>query len=565
MKTVIAAVNTKYIHMSLAPWYLKAACEDICDIKVMEFTINEDKSELLRGIYEEQPDILAFSCYIFNIVEILNVVKDIKKIIPGLTVVLGGPEVSFNARDILMENSNVDYVICSEGEERMRTLLSALKEGKVPDSTDGIALRTPNGVIFNPPSSFIKNLDLLKSPYTDEMLHAAKGKIAYFEASRGCPFSCSYCLSSVSGGVRRFSGERIKKDLTRLMLSDVRQIKFVDRTFNCNPGKAREIINFIMETAKNDKTGKAAAKNYHFEAAADLFDDETIALLSWAPAGLFQLEIGIQSFNEKSLAAATRKTDLQKCVSNIKKLLAGGKTHIHADLIAGLPYEGIESFIESFNRTYAIYPHCIQLGFLKLLRGSALRENSRKLGYEYSELPPYEVLSNPWLGYDDILVLKDVETVLDMLYNSGKFFFSIKYIIPVLGSPFNFFFKFSKFLKKFYPSGYGIPLREVYNILLKFCGGYLDSHGISVINELLKFDYFVSDNSSNPPKALARTEFPNVRELYASQKKQGGKIHFERFLINPMDCTDESVTDVKFDYSHRNPVTGRYEFKFIGA
>jgi radical SAM superfamily enzyme YgiQ (UPF0313 family) len=559
MKTVIAALNSKYVHLSLAPWYLKSASNDICEIKILELTINQNKAEIMRRIYSEKPDILAFSCYIFNIIHIEAIVKDIKQILPKLKIILGGPEVSYDAVEILQSNANVDYLVCAEGEMRLKWLLACIKAGEKPKEIDGIAYRDGEKIKFTPPVSTIKDLDELPSPYTDEMLEAAKGKIAYFESSRGCPFNCAYCLSPQAGGVRSFSFERVKTDLLRLMRSDARQIKFVDRTFNCTPARAKEIVNFILKEAAGDK--KTAEKNYHFEAAADLFDDELITLLSGAPGGLFQLEIGIQSFNEKTLAVSLRKTDLTLCERNIKKLLAAGSMHIHLDLIAGLPYEDFSSFAQSFNRIFALRPHCIQLGFLKLLRGSALHGDAEKYNYKYSMLPPYEVFETPWLSYDELLKLKDMETVVDALYNSGRFIESLKYMVAKFNSSFDFFFEFSQQLKSYYPEGYGIPSRELYNIILKFAREKLGAREYTVFSELLKFDFFSSDNSCNPPTEFVRYEIPGVHTLYDADRASRNRVHYERFAIDPFGSTDsdeDSPVDLKFDYSKKNPVTGLY-------
>lgn len=563
MKTVIVAINSKYVHMSLAPWYLKSACEGICDITVLELSINQDKHEVLREIYLQKPNIVAFSCYIFNIVQIISIVKDIKQILPNVCVILGEPEVSFNAEEVLKENEDVDYVVSGEGEVRFRRLLKALKCGGKPEGIDGVAYRDSGHIVNIPAEGAIENLDDVPSPYTDEMLEAAKGKIAYFESSRGCPFHCAYCLSPQAGGVRRFGMERVKSDLLRLMRSDVRQIKFVDRTFNCNAARAKEIVLFIMKSAKNDKTGKIGSKNYHFEAAADLFDDELIDLLSSAPAGLFQLEIGIQSFNEKTLAASTRKTNLGLCEKNIKKLLAAGNMHIHLDLIAGLPYEDFASFSESFNRMFALRPHCIQLGFLKLLHGSDLRKKAEDYHYAYSKLPPYEVFSTPWLSFDDILKLKDVETVVDAVYNSGRFSKTIEYLTLKFASAFDFFFEFSRFLKGFYPQGYGIPSRALYNLILKFVRSKFGGNESKVVNELLKYDFFICDSSCNPPSELERFEIPGVRALYEAERATHARVHFERFAFDPLDlaalCGKEAYpVDLRFEYSKKHPVTGQY-------
>lgn len=568
MKTIIAALNSKYIHMSLAPWYLKAACEGHGEINVLELTINQDKPEILRRIYAESPDVVAFSCYIFNIIQIEAIVKDIKLILPNIFIVLGGPEVSFDTMEILSRNENVDFIICGEGEIRFRRLLEAIESGKPPVGIDGVAYRSDGNIEYAPPISTIDKLETIKSPYTDEMLKAASGKIAYFEASRGCPFHCSYCLSPATGSVRRFSIERVKNDLMKLMKSDVKQIKFVDRTFNCNPSCAKEIVNFIIDASKNDPSGVISEKNYHFEAAADLFDDELIELLASASNGLFQLEIGIQSFNEKTLEATGRKTDIALCAHNIKKLLSARNMHIHLDLIAGLPYEDFDSFADSFNSVFALQPHCIQLGFLKLLRGSKLRHDADNLRYVYSKLPPYEVLSTPWIDYGELLKLKDIETVVDALYNSGKFSFSLNYIISLFSSAFNFFMQFSLYLKNFYPDGYGIPSRELYNILMSFAAKHLSGNEAHILSELLKFDFFVSDNSCNPPLALTRLEIPNARALYAAEKGNRRRVHFERFEIDPLTYSDakevlDGIFDMRFDYGDKNPVSGLFKVEMV--
>ena len=568
MKTVIAALNSKFIHMSLAPWYLKSACRNLCEIKVLELTINQDKSEIMRRIYEEVPDVLAFSCYIFNIIHIESIVNDIKQILPDVRIILGGPEVSFNAVEVLERSEYADYVICGEGEIRFKRLIEAISNKKEPHAIDGIAYRRKDGcgdkIAYTPPVGVIECLDELPSPYTDEMLDAAKGKIAYFEASRGCPFHCAYCLSPQTGGVRRFSEQRVKNDLLRLMRSDARQIKFVDRTFNCSPARAKEIATFIIENAKNDDTGKISGKNYHFEAAADLFDNALIVLLSSAPAGLFQLEIGIQSFNEQALKAATRKTDLALCERNIKKLLSAGNMHIHLDLIAGLPFEDFSSFANSFNRIFALHPHCIQLGFLKLLHGSTLRREAGTYSYKYSKQPPYEVLGTPWLTYREILKLKDIETVVDALYNSRKFLQSLSYIITKFQSAFNFFYEFSQYLKIFYPDGYGIPSRELYNIIFRFAGTKLDEKSAAVFGELLKFDFFSTDSSCNPPKQLIRHEIPGVRALYDADRLSRARVHYERFAVDPLSLQDDmpkTPVDLRFDYDTKNHVSGLFEVK----
>lgn len=561
MKIVISALNSRYIHMSLAPWYLKSSCGTPGrEIRVMELSINQSNSEILHPLFYEKPDIVAFCCYIFNISRIESIVSDLKQILPDTIIILGGPEVSYDAAEVLNRNPDVDFVITLEGEQRLNRLLQAIEDDTGFETIDGLAYRRNGGVQFNPAKGFISELDSLPSPYTDEMLKAAIGKIMYFESSRGCPFHCAYCLSPTYGGVRIFSMPRVKNDLLRLMTSSARQVKFVDRTFNCHKIRAKEIIGFILDKYSNgNKTGP---QNYHFETAADLFDDELIDMVAASPAGLFQFEIGIQSMNEKTLSAVSRKTDTTLCAKNIKKLIATQKAHVHLDLIAGLPYEGLSSFAESFNSVFSLSPHCIQLGFLKLLKGSDLRTSAEQTGTRYSANAPYEVLSTPWLSYAELDTLGWVETCVDKLYNSGKFKLSVEFIAGRFKSPFTFFLQFAQLVRRRFPEGYGIPQKAVYEFFAEFAENILNPEEFEVFIEKMKFDFYCSDSSCNPPACLKKLTLPEARTLYQSEK-HGSRVHYERFALNPLEEAGTAPVTLRFDYGTRNSVTGCYAVSIL--
>jgi radical SAM superfamily enzyme YgiQ (UPF0313 family) len=580
MKILIIAINAKYMHSSLAPWYLKAACrltaacsrKATCNnentINILDFTINMQSEQTLATIYNNKPDILAFSCYIFNIEMVFKICSEIKKLMPQLKIILGGPEVSFDAIELMKNHKEIDFIISGEGEQPFSQLIDFISDNKnTTCDIAGVTYRNGCDIKQNSANNIQCDLSSLPSPYTDEMLEAAKNKIAYFEASRGCPFKCSYCLSSESGGVRFFELERVKSDLFKLMHSEVRQIKFVDRTFNCNINRAKEIFSYIINNAQNDLSGKCISKNYHFEMAADIFDEQLLSLLSTAPQGLFQFEIGIQSMNEATLQAVNRKTNIEICCNNIKRLLAEDNIHIHLDLIAGLPYEDYASFVSSFNGIYALRPHTIQLGFLKLLKGSNMREYADKNNYIYTNSPPYEILKTPHLSFDEILRLKNIENAVERLYNSGKFNLSTDFIIKRFSSPFCFYEKFSLYLsdQNFYEKS--ISLKEYYNLFYNFAKGILNTDEMYIFNELIKYDYFISDNSSHPPALIKRTVDPQIKSLYKSMKKNI-LFHLETFMFDIMTYVKTGVLTndpvvLRFCYNEKNGVSGKYICKKI--
>ena len=546
MKTLLAAINSQYIHSNLAVWYLKACCNADCgEVEVAEYNINDSLESILSDIYLKEPDNVAFSCYIWNIEFVRKLTADLRKILPGLKIILGGPEVSYDQAEILQENQGVDYILAGEAELPFAYLLKRLNGLKLSgEEENGLKLSLTAADITDAAGTEkaisaqfglcrIENLEGIPSPYTDDMLAANKGKIVYFETSRGCPYSCSYCLSSTISGLRYFSIDRVKRDLDRLMGSEVRQIKFVDRTFNASKSRSHEIFSYIIENAPKPENNRNGIKNYHFEIYPDLLLPETIELLSTAPVGLIQLECGIQSTNSETLKAVGRKTDSQKALANIAKLIDAGNMHIHVDLVAGLPFEDIESFRESFNNAYDISPHNIQLGFLKLLKGTELRLNYEKYAYVFRNYPPYEILRSGSMTYGDLNLLKDIEEVLERYYNSGRFRTSLRLFTETLyEDAFSFFNDFSRFNR-----GKGYLDRPqssetLYTIMLEFMDSRFSfNEQLSMqLNELLKFDYLGTHISGQLPNGISPAISPELFKRSRSFYHNSNKI--EKYLPN---------------------------------
>ena len=578
MKTLIIAVNSKFIHSSLAPWYLKASCGNrYGDIRVLEFSINDNPDSIIGTVYAEKPDIAAFSCYIWNLEYVLGLAESLKKVLPELRIILGGPEVSYNAPDIMRSNTFIDCIISGEGEHSFRLLLCCLKDGSTRiGEIDGVSYREQGVVISNRSRPLIDDLDSIPSPYTHEMLSTLGNRIAYFESSRGCPYSCSYCLSSTFEGVRYFSMERVRQDLAKLINSGARIVKFVDRTFNCSRTRAKEIFRYIAGIP---------AGSFHFEVAADLFDEEMLDMLSGMPEGLVQLEIGIQTTNEATLSAVSRKTDVEKAFYNISRLIAAGNIHVHLDLIAGLPLEDFDSFRRSFNDVYDLKPHHLQLGFLKLLRGSRMREEAEEHGYQYNSHPPYEFLYNRYISYEQVLRLKGIEELLEKYYNSGRHASSLEFLIKkFFGTPFDFYSDFYNFVNE---TGYirrAVSARDSYRILLKFAHRMADDESFYILKELMKLDFLASDSSGTLPDGLERDVIQGFKERChdflrdgrnitgylpeyegISVKQLYKQVHFEPFRCDVTgDCADSGVmepyTVLLFDYSKKSRVTGLYKY-----
>ena len=389
MKILLTSLNAKFIHSNLAIRYLKGYCEaySSADVAIREFTINDQIEKILASIYLEEPDVIGFSCYIWNIEETLKLASSIKQVIPRCKIILGGPEVSYDSREFMAKFPYIDFIMYGEGEETFRHFVETLENRSDFSSVNGLVYRDGGRVIQNPPRSNMEDLDIIPFPYRDGLL-GLENKIVYYETSRGCPFNCQYCLSSTIDGVRYFSLERVLDEIDFFIDRKVPQVKLVDRTFNCHPKRAKAIIEHIIRREGNT--------NFHFEIAAHIMDRDMLELLRKAPPGLFQLEIGVQSTNEHTLDSIQRKTDIGKIYQVVEKLHTPRNIHIHLDLIAGLPYEDYDSFADSFDDVYSMQPDNLQLGFLKLLKGSSIRQEASEHGYRYTTYAPYEVLGNKY-------------------------------------------------------------------------------------------------------------------------------------------------------------------------
>lgn len=585
MKSLIIALNSRYIHSSLSVWYLKANCGDECgDTKVLEFTINNNPDRVLAEIFAHNADVAAFSCYIWNISYILKLTENLKKISPKTTIILGGPEVSFDAKELVNNFQYIDYILTGEGDRTFQYLLRHINSPLAEiEEIKGFVCRYRVKRECQPETyQVVENLDSIKSPYSDEMLASIKNRIVYFESSRGCPFSCTYCLSSTCQGVRYFPMERVRNELLKLMDANVKQIKFVDRTFNSNTQRAKDIFRFIIEQHSKRKNIERFI-NFHFEIAADLLDDEMLQILSQAPAGLIQFEAGVQTTNERTLEAVNRKTDLERLFYNIEKLISSKNIHIHLDLIAGLPYEDFNSFSKSFNWVYGLKPHHLQLGFLKMLKGSKIREDVGIYEYRFRRYPPYEVLRSKYLRYDDVVKLKGIEQIVERCYNSGRFVFSLDYVInSFFESAFHFYHEFYNHNAVHMGTGGALSGNEVYELFVDFVKDRLPSNEHTIVNDLLKFDFLRSNNTKNLPYGINRVTLPGFKEKCfnflkdshnikkhlpgyedVSAKQIYKQVHFEVFdydvsQISIDKKTGNKTTVIIFNYKKKDKVTGLY-------
>ena len=561
MKVLLGAVNAKYIHSNLAVYCLKAYAEKYGDtsdeISIGEYTINQQLDEILRDIYKRKPDMLCLSCYIWNLTYVEEICREIKKVMPQIIIWIGGPEVSYDGVKVLERLPEVDGVMKGEGEQTFCDLLHFYQDKTVDglQNMKGIVYREQTGQIVE--NEWRKTMDLSKVPFVYENMELFEHKIIYYETSRGCPFSCSYCLSSIDKRLRFRSLDLVKKELQFFIDNNTNQVKFVDRTFNCNKKHAMEIWSYIK---KHDN----GVTNFHFEIAADLMTDEEIALISDMRPGLIQLEIGVQSTNEKTLEAINRKTDIEKIAEITEKIHHGGNIHQHLDLIAGLPYENYESFKRSFDQVYAMKPDQFQLGFLKVLYGSMMKENSEKYGMAYSGRAPYEVLKTNWVSFDDILKLKEVEAVVEIYYNSFQFENTIRKLSELYESPFELYEQLGNFYQKHSENGEKHSRVKRYELLLNFIKKRNFEENIQW-EELLTKDFYLRENAKSRPGFSKNIEKykHQIREFFKGEEvrtilvdyedydsKQLEKMtHVEVFGIN-----EDNLTYILFDYKHRNPL-----------
>ena len=504
--------------------YLKAFTKDLDfqgDIK--EFSINDRVENTLEGIIEEKPDVVAFSCYIWNMEFVNRLAELIKLVDPKIEILYGGPEVSYEGKEFL-ENHKGEYVIVGEGEKTFREfVLYKLGEGKIED-IKGLNYKR-DGKVFENPKRPEMDMNELVFPYTYE--EDINNKIVYYEASRGCPFKCKYCLSSVMHGVRFLDVERVKKELKYFMERGLKLVKFVDRTFNCNREYTVELLKYLSEQDTETR--------FHFEVAADLLTEEQIEILNNAPKGRFQLEVGVQTTNNEVLHNINRYITYENIKEKVLKVAAGKNVMQHLDLIAGLPGEDLESFKKSFNDVHAIRPDEIQLGFLKLLKGSSMREEAEKWGIVYSPYAPYEIIRSKDISYEELLLLKKVEAMVDKYYNSCKFNNVIKFFLNIYDKPFDFYYDLAMFFEEKGNFKRSIGNVEYYKILLDFYLEKIGGEDEGLFKEVLKFDYLCFNKKRWLPDFLVRTitkeDEQNIKDSFDRQMPFK-KAHIEKFEID---------------------------------
>ncbi|ERI90130.1 radical SAM domain protein [Clostridiales bacterium oral taxon 876 str. F0540] len=520
MKVVLAAVNSKFIHTNLALRYLKEYTRDLnYDCKVMEFSINDRLERIVEEIISEKPALVAFSCYIWNMYFVEQLTALIRLIDSNIKILYGGPEVSYDSIET-MENSSADYIIEGEGEETYREFIKNIIEDHNLSGVRGLYYRDYNLIKYGGRRELM-DLNKLAFPYTD--VDDLENKIVYYESSRGCPFNCKYCLSSTVHGVRFLDIDRVKNDLKFFIDKKVRLVKFVDRTFNCNSKFAIEVwkylIGFDTETA------------FHFEISADILKDEQLELLKSAPKGRFQFEIGVQTTNNQVLRNINRYVAFEQIKKQVVKLKDFGNIKQHLDLIAGLPGENLESFKKSFNDLYSIEPNEIQLGFLKVLKGTDMKAEAEEWGIIHSPYTPYEVLKTNDISYEELILLKRVEEMVDKYYNSNKFSNILKYFVNKFNTPFDFYLSLGMF---FHDKGYfkrNITSVDYYKVFIEFLEETMEENS-DTIREIIKFDYLSFNRKKWLPDFLTR-EFDKTmeRNLKDSAKKNDIYIEFSNFHL----------------------------------
>lgn len=539
MKILLVACNAKYIHSNLAVYDLQAYASDYADhIVLKEYTINQQKDDIMRDIYLEHPEVVCVSCYIWNLSFVKELMADLIKILPGVDFWAGGPEVSYDAEKFLTENSEFKGVMVGEGEETFKELAGYYVEKNPQDLKDmtGICYRDGDQIIHN---GWRQIMDLSSIPFIYKDLSEFKNRIIYYESSRGCPFSCSYCLSSIDKKLRFRDTETVKKELQFFIDNKVPQVKFVDRTFNCKHDHAMAIWKYINEHDNG-------VTNFHFEISADLLREEELQEMSTMRPGLIQLEIGVQSTNPDTIKAIHRTMDFEKLKGIVDRIHSFGNIHQHLDLIAGLPYEDYDSFRNSFNDVYALKPQQLQLGFLKVLKGSHMMEMCREYGIVYKTQEPYEVLSTKWLDYDHVLKLKTVENMVEVYYNSGQFQNTLEYLENFFPDAFSIYERLGSFYME---KGYGdvshTRMRR-YEILLEFLE---DMPEISVdqVKDQMVYDLYLRENLKSRP-GFARDQKPFERQIWDFRKREkvAKNAHVEVFA-------DGKV--LLFDYADRDPLT----------
>lgn len=550
MKILLAACNAKYIHSNLAVYNLKSCSGEYSSrVVVKEYTINQIRDDILKDIYLEQPDVICFSCYIWNISFVRELVPDLKKILPQVEFWAGGPEVSYDAVEFLKKNPAFFGVMVGEGEETFHELAGYYIERK-PETLSGIcgvAFRDENKGRDIVHTGWRELMDLSKVPFAYSNLTEFKNRIIYYESSRGCPFSCSYCLSSIDKKLRFRDIELVKKELQFFIDNKVPQVKFVDRTFNCKHDHAMEIWRYITE---NDN----GITNFHFEISADLLRAEELALMKTMRPGLIQLEIGVQSTNPQTIKAIRRTMDFEKLKGIVEQIHSFGNIHQHLDLIAGLPYEGYDSFHKSFCDVYALRPEQFQLGFLKVLKGSYMMEMTGEYQILYKDREPYEVLSTAWLTYGEILRLKMVESMVEVYYNSGQFKNTLVFLEKYFDDPFRMYEALGRFYEKKGYSEISHSRMRRYEILMEFAGEQKEIPS-EALSDVMLLDLYLRENLKSRP-SFASDQKPYERLIwdYRKAKKIPKTTHIEVF---------RDGKKLLFDYTDRDPLTNNAQLTDI--
>ena len=542
MKILLAACNAKYIHSNLAVYNLKSCSGEYSSrVVVKEYTINQLRDDILKDIYLEQPDVICFSCYIWNISFVRELVPDLKKILPQVEFWAGGPEVSYDAVEFLKKNPAFFGVMVGEGEETFYELAGYYIERKPETLSEirGVAFRDENKDRDIVHTGWRELMDLSKVPFAYSNLTEFKNRIIYYESSRGCPFSCSYCLSSIDKKLRFRDIELVKKELQFFIDNKVPQVKFVDRTFNCKHDHAMEIWRYITEHDNG-------ITNFHFEISADLLRAEELALMKTMRPGLIQLEIGVQSTNPQTIKAIRRTMDFEKLKGIVEQIHSFGNIHQHLDLIAGLPYEGYDSFHKSFCDVYALRPEQFQLGFLKVLKGSHMMEMTGEYQILYKDREPYEVLSTAWLTYGEILRLKMVESMVEVYYNSGQFKHTLVFLEQYFEDPFRMYEALGRFYEKKGYSEISHSRMRRYEILMEFAGEQKEIPS-EALSDVMLLDLYLRENLKSRP-SFASDQKPYERLIwdYRKAKKIPKTAHIEVF---------RDGKKLLFDYTDRDPLT----------
>lgn len=602
MKILLVAINAKYIHSNLAIYTLQSYAKSKgIDVEIAEYTINNYVDEIMSDIYRKKPDFIGFSCYIWNITYITEIAKELRKVLPNTHIWFGGPEVSYESENYLQEHDFIDGIMIGEGEE---TLCELIKTYEDIDEKSCIynSLKNIKEIVYMDKSKKIEEsnsmnvdnkysvvntgmrpyIDLDTVPFPYENIDKFANRIIYYESSRGCPYSCSYCMSSIDKRVRYRSMDLVKKELKFFIDNNISQVKFVDRTFNCNKQRTLDIWKFIKE---NDN----GITNFHFEVSADILSDEEINMMKDMRPRLIQLEIGVQSTNEKTIEAIKRKMDFNKLSEIVNKINDTKKVHQHLDLIAGLPYEDYESFKNSFNDVYNLRPEQLQLGFLKVLKGSLMHEEAAKYDIVYKTNPVYEVLQTKWLNYDEVLKLKRIEEVLEVYYNSRQFENTMEYLLKFFNNPFEMY----EYIADYYDRNNLFSVKHSrisrYNILLDMVKSDLfntkENDEYEIVRQLLVHDLYLREKvKSRPEFAEDIDQYKNVyNEYYKNEEnirnvlpnysqydtKQIARMtHIEKYNFDIIEFMEnhkivEKECYILYDYLQRNPINYQASIKEI--